>query len=239
MFMRICLLLLFLIGNAYSSEIEIEYKVLPVKSVFARRADVKVSCNLPCKNSSGDFVLTAKRCNHGVNLIVSFRGRGISIYQPIRKGQRIEDGKLEKVDPLSGDIISSKNALFKNGKVKFQNLSPDYIYRLSYKIVDNSDNVRITSPKVYIIKDDKKAESPIKESLDFTIPVFFQPGSFSLDSKAKYTLDRIKKLAKFCRITVIGYADNSKIVRSNVPSNKELAKLRAISVKNYLIKREY
>ena len=236
MFMRICLLLLFLIGSAYSSEIEIDYKVLPVKGVFARRADVKVSCSLYCKNKPEDFVLTAKRCNDGVNLVISFRGKGISVYQSTKNGQRIGDGKLEKVDPLSGDIISSESASFKDGKLEIRNLSPDYIYRLSYKIIDKSDNVRVTSPKVFIIRDEKKSENSNKESLDFTIPIFFQPGSFSLDAKAKYTLDGIKNLVNFCKVTVIGYADNSKIVRSKVPSNKELAKLRAISVKNYLIK---
>ena len=238
MFMRICLLLLFLIGSAQAAQIETEYRVLPVKGSLGRRADVEFQCNLSSNTPSRDYVLTVKREGGGAVLTISFRGEGITVSQPLKKGQKLGNGKLEKIDPLSGDVLAAKEFAFKNGRVSFQNLSPKYIYRLSYTLIANPQNdLRIVSPEVSVLKGDKKDKRQGNaQLLKFTVPVFFSPGSYYLDENARYTLDGVKSLLKVCDVKITGYADNSKIVKSKVPSNKELAKLRALSVKNYLLK---
>ena len=237
MFMRICLLLLFLIGNAQSAQIETEYRVLSIKGALGRRADVEVQCDLSHGNSSRNFVLTVKREGNSATLTVSFQGRGITVFQPLKEDQKLKNGRLEKVDPLSGDVLTFQRFSFKDGKINFQDLEPKYIYRLSYRIVASiQNNLRIISPQVSIKKGNLEENKRNEQLLKFVVPVFFSPGSYQLDEKGKYILNGIKDLLKLCKIKVIGYADNSTIVKSKVASNRELAKLRALSVKNYLLK---
>ena len=243
MFMRICLLLLFLIGNAFSSEIETTYRVLPTKGALSRRADVEFICDLSYEkeNSSRNFVLTVEREEKGAVLTLSFRGKGIKIFQQLRNGQKVQSASLEQIDPLSGDVVDSKKIKFSSNRLEIQGLKPGYIYRLKYKIIDKSPDLRILTPKVSILDNIKKEirENGVENySLKFTIPVFFSAGSYSLDKKAKYLLEGLRSLKEICKVKIIGYADSSQIVKAKVPSNKELAKLRAESVKNYLSKQE-
>jgi len=93
--------------------------------------------------------------------------------------------------------------------------------KYSVKLKENKDS--LLAPKI-----------DEKNTISFKIPIFFQKGSYQLDSKAKLILDEIKPLTKVCNLKVIGYADSTKIVKAKVKSNIILAKERALSVLKYL-----
>ena len=228
MYTRICLLWLFLASSAVGGEISVSYQVLKERGALSRRADLLFNCS--SSNRAGNYSLTVKPFSSGIEVKLSFRGKGLEVVQTLREGQSILGGTLEVVDPLTGDVVGSSSVSFNRGKVRLKGLREGFIYRLTYRLSDSSKEKHLVPPLVRL--DGGSGERVLK----FKVPIFFAPGSFSLDSKAKFTLDALKGLKEVCDISVVGYSDSTKIVRAKVPSNEELARLRALSVRNYLEK---
>lgn len=234
--MRICLLLLCLINSSVAADIKVYSVVLPYTGDIYRRADVEFNCGTGGSSNSfsRNFVLSVKRVNNGAVLTISFHGTGVRIVQPLKSNQSLQGGKLLKIDPLSGEIVDVLDVSFKGKVLQVSDLEPKYIYRLSYTIFDKSENLKIVPPSVQVQGRTVKVQKMERGDLKFTVPIFFSPGSHSLDKKARFTLDKLKNLVGLCEVKIIGYADSTKIVRSNVSSNQKLANLRAMAVKNYL-----
>jgi hypothetical protein len=233
--MIICLLLLFLKGefNAFGMDINYDYKVLNLKSALARRADIIFSCNLNSLSKKVEnYTLMVKPRTKGILIVITFQGKGIKIIQKLKRNQKISMSKLSQIDPLSGEVLNEIPVSFKKGYIELHDLK-DGIYRISYFISDASFRKSIISPYIRIFSN-YSSNSSIKKKIIFTVPIFFPPGSFKLDNKAKLTLKYLKNLKDVCSIKVIGYSDRTKITKSKVKSNEELSRLRALSVKNYL-----
>lgn len=236
--MRICLLLLFLVSSSFAQEVEVSYKLIPNKGAIYRRADVVVSCNFPVEGSRkiNNYTLEVSRSGQGVNVTVSFRGKGIHLYQPLKKGQSLDSAMLSKVNILTGETVENQPIKFRNGKIYVNSLDDRFVYRLSYTVLDGSAVKRLIPPQVELIGSSEAEEKKEHKVLKIKIPVFFSSGSYSLSEKEKLVLNELKNFLKsgYCSVKVIGYADGTAIVKSKVSSNEILAKLRAMAVKNYL-----
>jgi outer membrane protein OmpA-like peptidoglycan-associated protein len=175
----------------------------------------------PVSQKEGDFKLTVER--EGKKFKVEITLSGISeleLRQPLREGERASSTLL--LTTVNGEKRKVKELPFDNGTVKVTGLNPEQTYSVSYWV---------ESPKDSLLAPNLKTG---KQKLIFKVPVFFKKGSYRLTREALITLREIKPVTKVCKVKVVGYADKTKIVRAKVSSNKELAKRRALSVKNYL-----
>ena len=234
MFMRICLLLLFLISNALAGNIDITYRVLNYGGILSRRADVVITCYNGTTNKSlrQNFVLKIKPQGNKIIVKVFFKGKSILLVQKIKENQILSKATLKEIDPLSGEEKVIKEIAFKNNRILINNLNADKPYYIEYSIFDDLKEKHIISPKVVLETEESKIQNT--RTFQISIPIFFNTGSYNLDSKARFTLRKIKKLKGLCNVKVIGYADNTKITKSKVKSNEELANLRALSIKRFL-----
>ncbi|WP_170137337.1 OmpA family protein [Thermovibrio guaymasensis] len=214
------LLFIFLSLNSSSLGAQVEYKVLKVKGDLGRRAEVIFKCSF---KDSGKYSLTVERLGLKINVEITFPGKEFVLKQPTRKGEELSS-TAELFEIKENNTIKQIAQLpFRNGELQIKNLNPqkEYLLKYSVKLKENKDS--LLAPKI-----------DEKNTISFKIPIFFQKGSYQLDSKAKLILDEIKPLIKVCNLKVIGYADSTKIVKAKVKSNIILAKERALSVLNYL-----
>jgi len=227
--MRICLLLLFLItSNSLGAEIETEFKVVNSPSSLYRRADVIVEC--PLGEGGRNFILDVKRESSGLKVSVRFRGKEIEVRQKLLNNQEVTGANLYRIEPLIGTLDRVKEIPVKveNGTavMKVSGLQ-EGDYQLTYTVKGNVKT--LLSPQVRLSSAQRDARS-----ITFKIPVFFRPGEYTLNQKNRMLLEGIKSLVDTCRIRVVGYANGTPITKTPVDSNRELARKRALSVKNFL-----
>jgi len=227
LFTKICLLLFFLAvnGTIYAQEISVDYKVLSQRGELSRRADVTFYC--PSGNTR-DYTLTVSGKRDSINVTIGFKGRSIKVLQKVEEGQKITKALLLAVDPLSGEIQEKREVSFSRGKLSIKGLSSSNVYRLTYIVEDNRKK-KILIPPVVKIGDSSKSGR-----ISFTVPIFFKKGSYNLSEKEFFRLQKLRPLINTCRVKITGYSDSTKIVKTNVKTNEELARLRAISVKRVL-----
>ena len=224
MFTRICLLLFFLAvnGTIHAQEISVDYRVLSQRGELSRRADITFYC--PSENTR-NYTLTVTGGKDSINVSIGFKGKKIKVLQKIEEGQRLTETFLLTIDPLSGEIQEKRKVSFSGNELSIKGLSPGNVYRLTYIIKDKRKKKILIPPRV------KVGDSPKSGRISFTIPIFFNKGSYNISEKELFRLQKLRPLINTCRVKITGYSDSTKIVKANVKTNEELARLRAISVK--------
>jgi len=237
---RICLLLLFSAGSALAAVETVDYKVVDSSSSLFRRVDVNFSCPLgggEVRAGGEDFVLEASPVDNGVELSISFKGKGIEVVQELLPGQEVSGALLQKVEPLSGSVISSKEVQVKReeglARIEVADLAPGN-YRLVFRISTSGGEDSIVAPEVVVLKESPSKETFGGEEVSFTVPLFFGPGEYSLNEKNRLVLKGLKPLVNRCKVRITGYANGTPIVKTKVDSNRELARKRAEAVAKFL-----
>jgi len=246
---RICLLLLSLTTcNALAEIKSVDYKVVNSNSPLYRKVDLKFSCPMGGAvretSSSAPFVLETAPIEEGVRVSITFSGKGIKVVQELTGNQKVTSAVLNRLEPLSGKVISSMelpvNLQGSTAKIEAKNLQNGK-YTLVYVIQTSESQPTLIAPKVEVLTEGEKVQTEAEEgqgeeaeTLTFIVPVFFAPGEYTINYKNRALLDGLKPLVEYCDVDIIGYANGTPIVKTNVDSNQELAKKRAEAVKNYL-----
>ncbi len=208
------------------------FKVVPRKANYERRVDVDLACFEPRDVDADETVLIDD--DYLILNITFSKTRAIQILQP-----KIKGAKLEKKCVLYA-LNKPIAYVYPKDKGNFYNfffvaLDPKTKYSLVCKFK--------LSPSF----SEKNIKPAIVNNYDWReyLSVFFPLGSFELTSKIKFELNKFLKVIpkdKICILYLIGYADNTPIVRpetlKKVKSNKELAYKRVKNVLDYLLGRK-